>query len=89
MSKADMLGKKVKHVITGLVGIATARIEYLNGCVQYQIQPKIVKDGVPATAQWYDQEQVELVHKKKPAKKKMPTTGGPATNRPAKSLGQI
>lgn len=69
-----MLGKKVKDSVTGLTGIATARIEYMNGCVQYMIQPKVVKDGVPAKAEWYDAQQVKLVATKRVVKKG--NTGG-------------
>lgn len=33
------LGDKVKDVVTGYTGIATARHEYLNGCVQITVTP--------------------------------------------------
>ncbi len=39
------LGDKVKDKITGFIGIAVARTEFLNGCVQYTIVGKIGKDG--------------------------------------------
>ena len=40
------LGSEVRHIITGFTGIATARCEYLNGCVQYCVQPReLDKDG--------------------------------------------
>jgi len=34
------LGDKVKDVVTGYTGIATAKTEYLNGCVQMTVTPK-------------------------------------------------
>lgn len=34
------LGDKVEDRVTGLVGIAVARVEYLNGCVQFCVQPR-------------------------------------------------
>ena len=42
------LGDKVKCKITGLTGTAVARCEFLNGCVQFKVQPRFVKDGKPA-----------------------------------------
>lgn len=38
------LGDKVKDKITGYTGIATARTEFINGCVQYTIARKLKKD---------------------------------------------
>ena len=41
------LGSKVKDEITGFVGIATARCVYINGCVQFELTPLVLKDGLP------------------------------------------
>ena len=41
------LGSKVRDSITGLEGIATARTEYLYGCVRITITPTELKDGKP------------------------------------------
>ena len=35
------LGQKVKDKITGFTGIAVARVEYLNGCVQLLVRAKM------------------------------------------------
>ena len=70
-----MLGQKVNCVVTGVVGTAIAKIEYMNGCIQYQIQPKKVVIGVPVEAKWYDNEQVVLVESKKVVEKRR--GGGP------------
>ena len=37
------LGNKVECKVTGFKGIVTGRCEYLNGCVQYLIRPKVKK----------------------------------------------
>lgn len=34
------LGDKVRDKITGLEGIAVCKIIFINGCVQYSVQPK-------------------------------------------------
>ena len=35
------LGQEVKDVVTGFRGIATAKVEYLNGCLQFCVRPKV------------------------------------------------
>ena len=40
------LGYTVRDVVTGFTGIATARVEYLNGCVQFCVTPKAVDNKV-------------------------------------------
>jgi hypothetical protein len=77
MARRKLLGKKVREVVTGLEGIAVAKIDYMNGCRQYSIQPQVCKDGVPAEAKWWDAEQVELLKDKKVVSKKKKPTGGP------------
>ena len=53
------LGNKVKDIVTGYEGIAVSRIEYLNGCVQYCVKPKVGKDGKIAEGEFIDQEQLK------------------------------
>ena len=38
------LGDRVRDRITGFEGVVIARLEYLNGCVQYCVKPKIKPD---------------------------------------------
>lgn len=80
----DMLGKKVKDTVTGITGTAVTKIIYMNGCVQYAIQPKKVVNGVPAEAKWYDEDQVVLMPTKKTIKPKRKPTGGPSPKHPHK-----
>lgn len=72
------LGQKCKCKITGFVGIATARAEYLYGCVRVELTSnKIDKDGKPITL-FIDEGSVEVIddglNKKKKIRK---ATGGP------------
>lgn len=55
------LGKKVKDIVTGMEGIATARVEYLNGCVQYCVRPPIDKDGKLQECMYIDVQQLEVI----------------------------
>ena len=56
MREKIKLGDKVRDKITGLVGIAVAKTEFLNGCIQYKteflngciqynVAPKVGKDN--------------------------------------------
>lgn len=52
------LGDKVKDRVTGLTGIATARTEWLNGCVRVSFEFVLNGEGKSHTC---DQEQLEVV----------------------------
>jgi len=52
------LGTIVTDRITGLTGMAVARIEYLNGCISVCVQPKELKDGKPVRTSWIDEQQL-------------------------------
>ena len=65
------LGEKVKDKVTGFVGIATSRVDYLNGCVQYGITPKMKKgESKKPVASYIDIEQLISLEKKVIIKKK-------------------
>lgn len=55
----NMLGKKVKDIVSGFSGIATARCEYLNGCVQYQLEAPLSKTG-ERKKEWFDEGQLSI-----------------------------
>ena len=70
------LGDKLRDTVSGLEGVAVARTEYMNGCTQYQVLPKM-KKGTTEMPSWHiDEEQLELVKSKTKIRKKKPT-GGP------------
>ena len=54
-----MLGKVMRCRVTGFEGIATARVEYLNGCVQYCLKPKST-DGKMPEGEYIDIGQLEV-----------------------------
>lgn len=64
------LGSKVKDKITGFKGVAVARCVYLEGCVQFEIEPLQLKDGVPQKSFWLDEPRVILIPKRKELKKR-------------------
>ena len=55
------LGEKVKDNVTGFKGTVISRIEYLNGCLQYCVDPKVGKEGKMDKAHYIDEGQLELI----------------------------
>ena len=55
------LGSKVKDKVTGFMGIATARVNYLNGCIQYCIEPRVDKDGKKSKDHYIDEGQLAVL----------------------------
>ena len=50
------LGKKYKDPITGFEGTAIARIEYLWGCVQFELRPfGVDQAGKIKESAWFDE----------------------------------
>ena len=49
------LGDKVKDNITGFTGIVTGKIEYLTGCIQYEIQPEELHECRHIESKWFDE----------------------------------
>jgi len=74
------LGTKLRDKITDFEGVAIARVEYLNGCVQYHLKPKIDKDGKLQEARPFDSQQLEIIKetekKEKIEKKEKGSLGG-------------
>jgi hypothetical protein len=55
------LGQRVKDRVTGFTGIATNRLEYLNGCIQYCVKPQHKEGEKIPDGEYIDQQQLELV----------------------------
>jgi len=80
------LGTKVKDIITGFEGIVTSKVEYLNGCIQYGVKPKMKTkgDGKMPEANYIDEGQLEVIGKRvvvKPSSNKNP--GGVMSDMPS------
>lgn len=69
------MGATAKDKITGFAGIVIGRIEYQNGCVQYQLQPTGMHEGKPLEAQWFDEQRLCADSKRE--------VGGPGDRPPA------
>ena len=55
-----MIGQLMRCKVTGFEGIAVAKVEYLNGCVQYCLKPKS-KDGKMLDGEYIDIQQLEKI----------------------------
>jgi hypothetical protein len=53
-------GQKVKDLVTGFEGIVTGRVEYLTGCNQVLVTPRVKDGGDAIEARWFDEDRVEV-----------------------------
>jgi len=81
------LGTKVKDKITGLTGIVVARTEFINGCVQYEVQPHAKKDGTVPEALGIDEQTLDIITKKKLKIKPKKKPPGGRMSKPTKMRG--
>ncbi len=58
------MGDKAKDIITGFDGFITCRIEFITGCNQYVLQPRVDKAGNLKEPQQFDENRLELVKTK-------------------------
>ena len=74
-------GVEVKDKVSGVSGIINAASIWLNGCIQYSVQPKKEenKNTIP-DSWWIDEQQIELIGDGINVKKA--STGGPSTRSP-------
>ncbi len=55
------LGTTVRDRVTGFTGLAVAKVEYLNGCVQICVKAPLDKDGKMVDGEYIDISQLEVV----------------------------
>ena len=79
------LGDKVRCKVTGFTGIAVARTEFLNGCIQFNVLPKADKKTKMPEEIGIDEGSLELVNK--PKKKVIKRDTGGAMTRGLKQRG--
>lgn len=77
------LGDKVKSRVSGFVGIAQARVEWISGCVRVDVQPPLDSDGKYVESRYFDEEELDVVE---PGMVRLPDVkpsgGGPDPVRP-------
>jgi len=74
------LGDKVKDKVTGFIGTAVAKTEFLNGCIQFNVQGKVDKGNKIPEDIGIDIGSLELILPKKVKIKKKDTGGAMTRN---------
>lgn len=77
MDELVEMGDRVKDKVTGFEGTVTARVVYLNGCVQFCVDPGIDKDGKTQDHHYIDEGQLSVVEKNACSLPQMFTEEGP------------
>ena len=55
------MSDQVEDKVSGFKGTVTGKCEYLNGCIQYLVKPRVGKDGKMIEGEWIDEQQLEIV----------------------------
>ena len=55
-----LLGKTVKDRITGFKGVVVGYVEYISGCNQVLIVPRVKEDGSTINSGWYDEQRIDI-----------------------------
>lgn len=71
------LGDQVRDTITGFAGVITSRVQFMNGCVRYAVQPRELHEGLPVSDRYVDEEQLALTSDENAAPKGVKPSGGP------------
>lgn len=71
------LGDKVKDKVTGFIGIAIGKTNWLHGCTRVIVQPPMDKDGKIPESMSFDEPQLEVISVKKVPKGDGKTGGFP------------
>lgn len=73
------LGDEVRDAVSGFLGVAISRTEYLNGCARISVQPPVGRDGKLPEYQTFDEPQLKIIKVRKVVVTPMVAgvTGGP------------
>ncbi len=55
------LGSKIRDRITGFEGVVTGRVEYLTGCNQVLVAPRVKADGGHLDSCWFDEQRCDVL----------------------------
>ena len=56
-----ILGDEVKDSLTGFIGVATGRADYLTGCARIQVEAREAEAGGKPGEHWFDEQRLEIV----------------------------
>lgn len=81
MKTSIELGMTVEH-FNGFQGIVTERMDYLNGCVYFNVMPKCKKSNEMPKEEFIACQYLTEIKEAKSVQVNKSTTGGPASNAP-------
>lgn len=55
------LGLTAKDKITGFTGVITGHCEYISGCDQMLLTPKVKEDGTAQDGRWFDKQRIVIL----------------------------
>ncbi len=61
MQGKELLGFTLRDKVTGFMGVATGHVEYITGCNQVLLVPKVDADGKLRESNWFDVQRCELL----------------------------
>jgi hypothetical protein len=85
MSKTIQLGERYRDSLTGYEGVATARHEYLYGCVRIALER--IGDNGEVKTEVFDEQRLATVADDQPVKQTA-TSGGPRTEPTTRRPGE-
>jgi len=54
------LGNKVEDKVSGFTGVVTGIVDYITGCRQALVAPRLDKDGKRVDSEWFDVQRLEV-----------------------------
>jgi hypothetical protein len=61
MEPGIQLGRTYRDKISDFIGVATGYVQYITGCNQVLLGPKVKEDGSLPNSQWFDEQRLEPV----------------------------
>jgi len=63
MKQEIEIGDKVECIHTGFRGIAMAKLEFFNRCIQFEVVPKVDKDNKKIDSEYIDYQSLKVIKK--------------------------
>lgn len=79
-AKKVKLGDKYRDTISGFEGVATARYEFVNGCVRYELERRMRPDEKEPVVSVFDEQRLQAIDEKPIAR--TARAGGPRSAKP-------
>ena len=61
MKDQSLFGLVGRDVITGFKGVIIGYVQYISGCSQFLMTPKVTDDNTAKDGQWFDTSRIEVM----------------------------